>query len=118
MASLLSSKICLDQVSVIQCQSMPTSDTCQTDCERIGEPQDWQTVQRNLRNHIGDPKTLPATGRLLATILPFPRSLATLVGKFTGAINPYEADVNVLWGLIDLNIKVKGSHLFRSTGGN
>jgi len=37
---------------------------------------------------------------------PFPRTLATFVAHFISAINPEEADFNVLWGLEDLNIKV------------
>jgi hypothetical protein len=78
------------------------------DGETISEPQDWHTVERDIRKILADSKATPITKRLLIQIIPLPRSLDTLVTQFTAAINPFDADVNILWGLIDLNIKVRG----------
>jgi hypothetical protein len=40
-------------------------------------------------------------------LYPLPRTLANLVGNFTSAIQPFEADFTVLWGLVELNLKVR-----------
>lgn len=77
------------------------------DREKVKESIDWQTVQNDLRKHMNDPSTPPQARRLLSAIMPFPRALQTLVGQFTGSINPYDVDVNILWGLVDLNLKAR-----------
>jgi hypothetical protein len=77
------------------------------DREKVSEPQDWQTVQSDIRKIIADPNALPVIKRLLTQIVPYPRSLATLVAQFAGAIHPFRADVNILWGLVELNIKAR-----------
>lgn len=79
------------------------------DSETISEPQDLHTVESNIRKILADSKTSIFTKRLLIKIIPFPRSLDTLLTQFTAAINPFDADVNILWGLIDLNIKLSYS---------
>jgi hypothetical protein len=84
------------------------------DREKISEPQDWQTVLSDIRKIIADPQTLPVAKRLLTHIVPLPRSLATLVTQFAGALHPFEADVNVIWGLVDLNIKARRQAIFLS----
>jgi hypothetical protein len=77
-----------------------------SDLEKITETADWQTLQMDLRKQSVDPEVLPAIRRLLGHLAPFPRTLATFVGKFTQIINPYEGDFTIIWGLVDLNIKV------------
>ncbi len=77
------------------------------DWEKINEPRDWQTLHTEIRRRGVDPQVLPITRRLLNHIQPFPRTLATFIGIFMGAIIPEEADFNVVWGLLDLNIKVR-----------
>jgi hypothetical protein len=47
------------------------------------------------------------TTRLLTQIVPLPRTLATLVIQFEGAVHPAVPDVNIIWGLTDLNIKAR-----------
>ena len=78
------------------------------DLERVTETTDWQTLQTDLRKQSIDPNVLPAIRRLLGHLAPFPRTLATFVGKFTQIINPYEGDFTIIWGLVDLNLKVLG----------
>ena len=44
--------------------------------------------------------------RLLGHMIPLPRTLADFEGLFVGSIHPFKADFNVLWGLVELNVKV------------
>jgi len=76
------------------------------DQQKIKEPRDWQTLYSDIRRRGLDKDALPATKRLLNHLQLIPRTLATLIGIFTKAISPNEADFNVLWGLLDLNIAV------------
>lgn len=76
------------------------------DREKLSEPQDWQTVEGEIRKILADPQALPFTKRLLIQIIPLPQSLDALLTRFTGTINPLDADFNILWGLVDLNIKL------------
>jgi hypothetical protein len=77
------------------------------DREKVNQPQDWQKVQTEIRNIQADPQSLTVTKRLLIQIMPLPRSLASLVVKFTGSIHPFVPDFNILWGLVALNIKAR-----------
>lgn len=81
------------------------------DQKEINEPRDWISVQTSIRAKAADPQSLPVVKRLLTQIIPFPRSLANLVGRFTSSLHPHEADDTVLWGLADLNITV--SHCYQ-----
>jgi hypothetical protein len=84
------------------------------DREKISEPRDWQTVLRGMRKISADPQTPLATKALLTQIIPVPRSLATLVTQFAGTVHPFDAEVNIVWGLMDLNIKAGRQAIFRS----
>jgi hypothetical protein len=76
------------------------------DWEKITEPRDWQVVHLDIRKR-GNAQGVPAvTKRILNHIQPLPRSLTNLTSIFTSEILPFEADFNVLWGLLYLNIKV------------
>lgn len=77
------------------------------DRESVNQPGDWQKAQSYIRQIIADPPTPHPIKRLLAHIDPLPRSLYTLVGQFEGAIHPSVPDVNIIWGLTELNIKVR-----------
>jgi len=91
------------------------------DRERISEPLNWTAVENDLRERIAnpqalsraiaDPQALSRTQLLLTQIIPLPRTLATLMAEFTRAIQPFEPDVNILWGLVGLNIKLACSSL-------
>lgn len=77
------------------------------DREKVTQPGDWQKAQGYIRQIIADPPTPHVTKRLLTQIIPLPRSLYTLVGQFAGAIHPTVPDVEIIWGLVELNIKVR-----------
>jgi hypothetical protein len=77
------------------------------DRESVNQPGDWQKAQSYIRQIIADPPTPHVIKRLLTQITPLPRSLYTLVGQFEGAIHPSVPDVNIIWGLTELNIKVR-----------
>jgi hypothetical protein len=66
-------------------------------------------VESDIRKILADSKAPSFTKGLLIQIIPLLPSLDTLVTQFTVAINPFDVDVNILWGLIDLNIKASGS---------
>lgn len=78
------------------------------DRDRISEPRDWLAVQANIRAKAADTQALPIARRLLTSIIPFPRSLANLVGRFSASLHPNEVEDKVLWGLIDVNVVVSG----------
>jgi hypothetical protein len=82
------------------------------DREKVTETQDWHTVESDIRKVLAHPPALPFTKRLLIQIIPLPRTIDTLITQFTAAINPFNADVNIIWGLVDLNIKARGHGIF------
>jgi len=75
------------------------------DQAKVCQPQDWLKVQSGIRRLITENERLPATNRLLTQIIPLPRTLATLVGQFEGAVHPAVPDVNIIWGMTDLIIR-------------
>jgi hypothetical protein len=78
------------------------------DSEKVmDKPRNWQTLHTEIRTRAADLRTAPATRRLLNNMQPLPRSLLNLLQTFAAAISPLTADFKVLWGLMDLNIKVR-----------
>lgn len=67
---------------------------------------DWQAVHLDLQNKACNPGVSPTYKRLLNRIQPFPRTLGDLTRIFTTIVKPCEPDVNVIWGVLDLNISV------------
>jgi hypothetical protein len=78
------------------------------DAEKVMElPRNWQTLHEEINKRAAEARVGAATKRLLNHMLPLPRTLLALFQTFTKAINPYVADYKVVWGLMDLNIKVR-----------
>jgi hypothetical protein len=75
------------------------------DRAKVCQPRAWLKVQSGIRKLITETERLPTITRLLTQIIPLPRTLATLVGQFEGAVHPSVPEVNIIWGMTDLIIK-------------
>jgi hypothetical protein len=75
----------------------------------VKEDRTWQDLTSEIRKSIVDPKSSTAFKRLMSSIQPLPRSLATLNRAFISAVSPNEVHFNFLWGMIYLSLKVEKS---------
>jgi hypothetical protein len=77
------------------------------DRQQIEEERDWQDCYNGLRKRVHDPTAAATTKQVLNHMLPFPRTLESLVARFAKEVSPFEPDCNVLWGLFELNLKAR-----------
>jgi hypothetical protein len=76
------------------------------DRQTVHEPRDYDMIAREIKAKASDPSFSSGMRRTLIGIQPLPRSLSNLTGSFTSVLEPQTIDVNILWGLLYLNIKV------------
>lgn len=67
---------------------------------------EWSTVQTEVQEKGRSQSTPLGMRRLLMQIQPLPRSLFNLTGAFLQAILPQTVELNMLWGLLLLNVQV------------
>ncbi len=72
----------------------------------VQEHRTWQDLMTETRRMMVDPKSSATVRRLMATIQPLPRSMATLNGSFISAVAPHSVQFDFLWGMVYLNLKV------------
>jgi hypothetical protein len=83
------------------------SDTlCEEDQLVCKEHRTWQDLLTEIRKKVVDPKSNAAIRRVMSSIQPLPRSMATLNGSFITALTPENVQFDFLWGLVYLNLKV------------
>jgi hypothetical protein len=70
------------------------------------EHRTWQDLLAEIRKKVVDPSSSAAIRRLMSSIQPLPRSMATLNGFFISALTPNNVQFGFLWGLVYLNLKV------------
>ena len=70
------------------------------------EPRDWNNVADEIRERASDQTCNAAMRKTLHTILPLPKSLSNLTSSFTDVLAPHKIELNIIWGLLFLNIKV------------
>jgi len=71
------------------------------------EPRDWSAVAEEIKERASDQSCNATMKKTLHTIQPLPKSLSNLTSSFTDVLAPYEIELNILWGLLFLNIKVR-----------
>jgi hypothetical protein len=72
----------------------------------VQEHRSWQDLVVEIRKMMTDPKSSGSVRRLMASIQPLPRSMATLNGSFISAVAPHSVQFDFLWGMVYLNLKV------------
>jgi hypothetical protein len=72
----------------------------------VQDSRTWQDLVVEIRRMMVDPKTSASVRRLMASIQPLPRSMATLNGSFISAVAPHSVQFDFLWGMVYLNLKV------------
>lgn len=72
----------------------------------VQEHRTWQDLVAEIRKMMMDPKSSAPVRRLMASIQPLPRSMATLNGSFISAVAPHSVQFDFLWGMVFLNLKV------------
>lgn len=77
-----------------------------TDRKAIRENRDWQTLQAEIHYKRVDPQLSPTGKRVLNQLQPLPRTLNDFVVYFQNAVHPETPDMNPLWGLAFLTLKV------------
>jgi hypothetical protein len=70
------------------------------------EHRTWQDLLTEIRKKVTDPKSSAAIRRVMASIQPLPRSMATLNDSFISALTPQPVQFDFLYGLVYLNLKV------------
>jgi hypothetical protein len=80
------------------------------------EPRDHNTVSTDIHAKSTDSTTSLTSRRLLSQVHQVPRSLASLSLNFTAALLPHPVNLELLWGLLSLNIKVNRLNLFLEPG--
>ncbi len=77
-----------------------------TDRQTVQEPREWRDVaddiQEKATNHIYSAQMR----RTLMGIQPLPKTLANLTDTFETALHPNVVQLNIIWGLVYLNVKV------------
>jgi hypothetical protein len=72
----------------------------------VTEPRDWQGLQLEIRKKSTDSSEPSLVRKLMSTMHMLPRTIVTLIAALSTSISPREAEFDVLWGLIHLNLKV------------
>ena len=70
------------------------------------QSRDWQTIQQEIQRKRRDPDLNSQSKRLLNNFQPLPRTLNDLTQFFQQAVEPLKPQLEPLWGLVFLNIKV------------
>jgi hypothetical protein len=76
------------------------------DRHTVQEPRDWEAVAEDIKEKAMDPIYSTQMRRTLLGIQLLPQTLYNLSSTFTLALTPHTIELNVLWGLLFLNIKV------------
>jgi hypothetical protein len=77
------------------------------DRQTIQEPREWSSVADDIQEKATNQIYNSQMRRLLMGIQPLPRTLFNLTDTFQTALNPYTIELNSLWGLLYLNVKVR-----------
>jgi hypothetical protein len=72
----------------------------------VKEHRSWQDLLTEIRKKVMDPKSSPSLRRLMSSIQPLPRSMATLNGSFISSVTPENVQFDFLWGMVYLNLKL------------
>jgi hypothetical protein len=72
----------------------------------VKQHRSWQDLLTEIRMKVMDPKSSPTLRRLMSSIQPLPRSMATLNGSFISSVSPENVQFDFLWGMVYLNLKV------------
>lgn len=72
----------------------------------VQEPRSWQDLITEIRTQIADPNSSAELIRLMRSIQPLPRSMATLNSSFILAVSPESVQFDFVWGMVYLNLKV------------
>lgn len=84
------------------CESLSSA----VDRQTVQEPRNWEAVTEDIQERANGPTCNATTRRILLGIQPLPRTLFNLSDTFTTALAPHDIELNILWGLLFLNIKV------------
>ena len=76
------------------------------DRQTVQEPRDWISVFEYIKEKAADQTYNAAMRRTLFGIQPLPKSMSNLTSSFADVLAPHTIELNVLWGLLYLNIKV------------
>lgn len=76
------------------------------DRKTIREERDWLTIQSEIIRKRDDRMTTARTRKLINQLHGVPRTLYSLTVQFEKLIHPETVPIQVLWGLLYLNIRV------------
>jgi hypothetical protein len=77
------------------------------DRQTVQEAREWSNVAEDIQEKATNQIYDSHMRRLLMTIQPLPRTLFNLTDTFQTALSPHTIELNTLWGLLYLNVKVK-----------
>jgi hypothetical protein len=72
----------------------------------VHEPRDWVDVAEDIQRMATDHRFPASMRRTLMGIQPLPRTLSNLTKSFAYELTPETIELNSLWGLMYLNVKV------------
>jgi hypothetical protein len=75
------------------------------DRQTVQEPREWSNVADDIQEKASDQIYNAQMRRLLMGIQPLPRTLSNLADTFETALAPHAVELNILWGLLYLNVK-------------
>jgi hypothetical protein len=87
----------------------------ESDRKTIKEPRDWKTIQAEIQRRRQDLDISAPCKRLLDSFQPLTRTLNDLTQFLQHAVHPYKPQMEPLWGLLYLNIKVLHCRIMFST---
>ena len=83
------------------CESLSARDR-----QTVQASHSWESVTEDIQEKAADQKHDSTTRRILMGLQPLPRTLYNLCETFTLALDPHEIELNIIWGLLFLIIKV------------
>jgi hypothetical protein len=77
----------------------------QIDRQTVQESREWSTVADDIQEKASNQIYNAQMRRILMGIQPLPRTLSNLTDTFETALTPHTVELNILWGLLYLNVK-------------
>jgi len=77
----------------------------QIDRQTVQEPREWTDVADDIQEKATNQVYNAQMRRILMGIQPLPRTLSHLTETFETALTPHAIELNILWGLLFLNVK-------------
>ena len=77
----------------------------QIDRQTVQEYREWRTVADDIHEMASNQIYNAQMRRILMGIQPLPRTLSNLTDMFETALIPHTIELNILWGLLYLNVK-------------